>query len=136
MKRDESRRRLYTADLAKKKRMLRSHLSDELRAVKKSRSALVAKGDTVKVMRGASKGKTGKVAKVSYAKQAVYIEGITRKNSRGVESLIAFHPSNLLLTLKFDSKAPKAAVPATPAAAPAAQKAPAQPAAAPSEAKV
>jgi large subunit ribosomal protein L24 len=48
-------------------------------------------------MRGDFKGKEGKVVKVSYKKVRIYVEGITRKNSRGQEKLIAIHPSKVMI---------------------------------------
>jgi large subunit ribosomal protein L24 len=48
-------------------------------------------------MRGDFKGKEGKVVKVSYKKVRIYVEGITRKNSRGQEKLVPIHPSKVMI---------------------------------------
>lgn len=121
MKRDVARRNLYEAKLHTKKHLMHLHVAKELRTKlgQKSRSMLVNKGDTVKIMRGSFKGKSVKVAKVNYNNMKLYLEGVTRKNAKGTEVLIAFEASNLMLTdlnMTQDRKktfgtAPKAAEP-------------------------
>ncbi|MEW5997061.1 MAG: 50S ribosomal protein L24 [Candidatus Micrarchaeota archaeon] len=98
MKRRRERRKAFRGMLHRRK--LRVHLSGELKGKLGTgmRSLLVNKGDTVKVMRGGSKGKAARVARVSVLKRKVYLEGLTVRNRRGVESLIPFDPSNLMLT--------------------------------------
>ncbi len=85
--------------------MLRVHLAKELKATLKTkkRAVLVNKGDTVMVMRGSQKGKSAKVQSVHHGKCVVYLEGVTRRNVRGVESTIPFQPSNLKLTALKES---------------------------------
>jgi len=61
----------------------------------KKRSIAVRRGDTVKVMIGNSKGKTGKVASVDLRRCIVLIEGITRKNAKGKEIQIPIKSSNI-----------------------------------------
>jgi ribosomal protein uL24 len=58
----------------------------------------VRKGDTVKIMVGDNKGKTGKIEKVDYTKERVFIKDIKRSNNRGQEKLLPFVASNLLIT--------------------------------------
>ncbi len=76
------------------------HISKELSAKLglKRRSIEVRKGDTVKVMTGDNKGKTGKVAEVNLSTGKVLIEGIARKNAKSKERLIPIYSSNLYLT--------------------------------------
>ena len=99
MKSDTERKKRYAAKNHKKKDFLNVHLSKELKEKmkQKRRALLVNKGDTVKVMIGSKKGKTGKVARVSHVKIKVYIEGLTVRNAKGDEKLIAFQPSNLMI---------------------------------------
>jgi ribosomal protein uL24 len=105
MKRKIERRKRYKAPMHKKRAHVRVHLAKELRADSKAkkRSLLVNKGDTVKVMRGAHRGKSAKVQKVSHAKGLVYLEGMTNRNARGTESALGFQPSNLAITSVKDS---------------------------------
>ncbi len=100
MKRAPARKRLYGARLHELKKMVHVHVSKELRKKlnAKARALLANKGDSVKIMRGSHKGKGGKIAKVSYNNIRIYIEGISRKNAKGTEKLVAFHPSHLVLT--------------------------------------
>lgn len=57
----------------------------------------VRKGDTVKVLVGKYKGKSGKVEKVSYTKSKVYIKDLTYKNLKGQEKFVPFTASNLVI---------------------------------------
>jgi large subunit ribosomal protein L24 len=105
MKRKTERRKRYSAPMHKKRAHVRVHLAKELKGASKAkkRSLLVNKGDTVKVMRGAHKGKSAKVQKVSHTKGLVYLEGMTTRNARGTESALGFQPSNLLITSMKES---------------------------------
>ena len=88
----------YNAPLHLRRKMVGVHLSDELKAKlsTKRRSAPVHKGDRVRLMRGERKGHTGKVMDVDLADLKVYVEGVTRRNAKGVEKLSPIDPSNLL----------------------------------------
>jgi ribosomal protein uL24 len=99
MKADSERKKFYHARNHEKMAALHVHLSKELRKKikKKKRALLVHKDDKIKVMRGPGKGKTAKVVKVSVVKRKVYVEGVTARNKRGKENMIALQPSNLLL---------------------------------------
>ena len=98
MKRKRERRKRYGAKLHQKKAHMRVHVAKEARGEKKPRSEIVNKGDTVKVLRGDHKGKSAKVMRVSHLKRMVYLEGISKRNARGVEALVPFEPSNLIIT--------------------------------------
>ena len=99
MKPDTERTKRYQAKLHQKRSFMHVHLDKELRKkfnIKK-RSLLIHKGDKVKVMRGSSKGKSGKIMRVDYNKRKVYVEAITNRTARGKELLVALDLSNLLL---------------------------------------
>ncbi len=97
MKKRTSRKKQVNAPLHLKKNMLHVHLSPELRKKLKKRSVLVRRGDKVRIMRGAFKGKEGSVIEVDYKKTVLFIEGISRVNSRGKDVFIPIHPSNVML---------------------------------------
>lgn len=99
MKSDTERKKYYSEKIHKKKNRLHIHLSKDLtnKMLVKKRAILARKGDTVKIMRGPGKGKSGKLTKVSTLKRKVYVEGIAAKTLRGREVPIAIEPSNLLL---------------------------------------
>ncbi|HNT60882.1 MAG TPA: 50S ribosomal protein L24 [Candidatus Bilamarchaeaceae archaeon] len=109
MKKRTERKNAFCGDIHSRKARMHVHISKELRAKAgvKMRSLLVNKGDTVKVMRGDSRGKSAKVARVSMAKGKVYLEGVSQRNRRGVESLLPFEPSNLVLTDMKDTPSRK-----------------------------
>ena len=64
----------------------------------KRRSIEARKGDTVKVMAGDSKGKSGKITDVNLKTGKIMVDGIVRKNSKNKELQIAIYASNTYLT--------------------------------------
>jgi large subunit ribosomal protein L24 len=90
----------FNAPLHVRHKFVNAHISKELKEKMKikARSIEVRRGDTVKVMSGAQKGKSGKVSRVDLKKGFVYIEGIVRKNSKGKEIMIPIRASNLYIT--------------------------------------
>ena len=107
MKSDTERKMYYNAPLHVRRNHMHAHVSPELRSTVGKRSMLVKTGDKVRVMRGSHKGKEGKVARVSYVKRVVYVEGITLSNAKGEEVLKAIPPSNLMILKSEVSKPPK-----------------------------
>jgi large subunit ribosomal protein L24 len=90
----------YTASNHLRQRFVHAHIAKELAAKLgiKRRSIGVRRGDTVKVMAGASRGKSGKVSGVDLHKAVVFVEGITRKNAKGKETQIPISASNIYIT--------------------------------------
>ena len=85
--------------------MLSSHLSKELRQKYSKRAFQIRKGDTVKVMNGEFKKKTGKVADVNLMKMKVTIEGLQISKKDGSKVNVYFPASNLMITeLNLDDK--------------------------------
>ena len=87
------------APLHVKRKMLSSHLSDDLRKEFGKRSARVCKGDTVMVVRGNEdiRGIEGKVVNVYTQTGRVAIEGVTIKSADGTEKERPIHASNLVI---------------------------------------
>ena len=76
------------------------------KSLKLSRSVVARKGDTVKIVRGDHKGKSGSILEVDPKNGIIYIEGITRTNSRTKKEIkIAIQPSNMILVSRGDLKA-------------------------------
>ncbi len=94
----KKRKFLYDAPLHKRRKMIASTLSDELRAKYKRRNLPVRKGDKVKIMRGEHKGKTGDVMKVDTKKYKIYVDGVTVKKAAGEDAPRAIHASNVMIT--------------------------------------
>ena len=94
----KQRRFLYNAPLHTRRKFLSAHLAEELLVKYDRRSFPVAKGDTVKIMRGEFKGHVDKVAAVNLKKGRVEIEGITLTKADGKKVPKLIHPSDLMIT--------------------------------------
>jgi len=94
----KQRKFLFNAPLHVRRKFLSAHLSDDLITKYKRRSFPVAKGDTVKVVRGDFKGHTGKVAEVDLKKGIVKVEGVLITKADGKRVMRPLHPSNLIIT--------------------------------------
>ncbi len=93
------------APLNIKHRFLSVLLSDQLREKYQKRNIPVKKGDTVKILRGQFKKKSGKVAKVFLKKTRVHVEGMDLVKKDGSKVPYSIHPSNLMITeLTLDDK--------------------------------
>ena len=57
----------------------------------------VKKGYTVKVVRGAFKGKEGVVSQVKLKTRKIYVEGLSHKKADGTEKLVPIDPSNVII---------------------------------------
>ncbi|MFH1544533.1 MAG: 50S ribosomal protein L24 [archaeon] len=103
----KQRKKLYESSLHEKRGLLKAHLSKGLKKELNQRSLAVRSGDTVKIMRGKKKKKSGKVTKVDYKKGVIFIEKMVRKKADGTEILVPFKASNLMITdleLKDDKR--------------------------------
>ena len=87
----------YDKPLHMKQQCLASHLDKKLAKQLEKRSIPIRKGDTMKVMRGGMKGKTGKITAVNYGKGIVFIENVMRKKANGEEVQVPLKTSNLLV---------------------------------------
>ena len=97
----KKRKFLYDAPLHKRRKMIASTLSDELREKYKRRNLPVRKGDKVKIMRGDHKGKTGDVMKIDTKKYRIYVDGVTVKKAAGEDAPKAIHASNVMIISLF-----------------------------------
>ncbi len=101
----KQRKYRYNAPLHVKQKFMRAHLSKELRKKYSKRSITLRKGDSVKVMRGQFRNKTGKVDEVSVKKTQVYVGGIEFVKRDGTKFRYSLQPSNLMITeLNVDDK--------------------------------
>ena len=104
-KRRKQRKYRYNAPLHIKQKFVSVHLSKEIRQKYKKRNIPVKKGDTVKIMRGQNKKKSGKVDRVDHKKIKVYVTGIDLTKKDGSKVQIPLEPSNLMITeLNLDDK--------------------------------
>ena len=101
----KQRKYRHNAPLHIKQKFVSAHLSKELHKKYSKRSMNVRKGDSVKIMRGQFKNKTGKVEEVSLKKTLAYVSGIEFVKKDGTKARYPIHPSNLMITeLNMDDK--------------------------------
>lgn len=101
----KQRKYLANAPMHVKHELLSANLSKELRKKHTKRNVPLRKGDSIKIMRGEFKGKTGKIDNVDMKRTRVTIEGITRTKKDGTKLNVYFHPSNLQIKeLNLDDK--------------------------------
>lgn len=99
------------APLHLRRKMMSAHLSGLLRKKYGKRNFPLRKGDTIKIMRGEFRKKTGKIDAVDYQKLRVEIAGIYRTKKDGSKVGVYFNPSNLQITeLNLEDKKRKAAI--------------------------
>lgn len=105
VQRRKQRKFRYNAPYHVKSKFLHVHLDASLRTKYGTRALRVRKGDTVKVLRGQHKGKSGKVERIDLHTARVYVAGVENPKRDGSKSLIPLQPSNLLLqTLNLSDK--------------------------------
>jgi len=93
------------APLHTKNKFLSANLTKELRKKYQKRSFPLRKGDTVKIMRGTFKRKTGKIERVDVKRTRVSIEKIQKTKKDGTKVEVFFNPSNLQIKeLNLDDK--------------------------------
>jgi len=93
----KQRKAHYNRDLHQKQQGLAAHLDKKLRKSIGKRSISLRKGDSVKVLRGAKKGKAGKITAVDYKKGTVFVDKLVRKKANGEEIPMPVQASNLLV---------------------------------------
>tara|TARA_Y100000310_G_scaffold122529_1_gene121240 strand:- start:7794 stop:8222 length:429 start_codon:yes stop_codon:yes gene_type:complete len=107
----KQRKYRVNAPLHIKHKMMSSNLSKELRTKYGKRSFPIKKGDSIRIMKGEFKKKTGKIDSVSLKKGRVIIEGISRSKKDGSKVSVYFNPSNLQIKeLNLDDMKRKKAI--------------------------
>ncbi len=100
---------MFSQEMHELKKKVRAHLSKELRVKLGTRSAIVKKGDKVKVVSGSRKGTSAKAVRVDYSNSRVFLEGIVHSKQAGKEVLVPFDASNLMIVdTNREKKAAKA----------------------------
>lgn len=96
--RRKSRKAHFTANDAKRRMIMSSELSKELKEQYLFKSFPVVTGDEVLVMAGDFKGKTGKVIKINRATYRVILDITYREKKNGQISRFGIHSSSLQIT--------------------------------------
>jgi large subunit ribosomal protein L24 len=86
------------APLHRRRKMVGSILTKELRKKYNRRNIPVRKGDRARIMHGKFKGDVGEVTRVDPKSYKIYMEGITIKKSDGTDVEKAIDPSNVMIT--------------------------------------
>jgi len=89
------------APLHIKHRLLSVNLSKDLKKRYSTRNLEIRKGDTVKVLRGQYKNKSGVINNVNLKKLKVSVDGIEKVRKDGTKTFYPFDPSNLQITELF-----------------------------------
>ena len=101
----KQRKYRHNAPLHIRQGFVAAHLSPELRKKYSRRAIQVAKGDTVRVMRGSFKGRTGRVNRVNLKLSKIFVEGIDLTKRDGTRAFRPIEPSNVMITeLKPEDK--------------------------------
>ena len=89
-----------TAPMHVRQNFVNAHISKDLanRLGIRRRSIEVRRGDTVKIMAGRSRGKSGKVTKVNLGNGRILIDGVTVKDSKNKDVLVQVPACNVYLT--------------------------------------
>lgn len=96
--RRKCRKAHFTANDAKRRLIMSSTLSPELREKYSFKTFPIVKGDEVTVKDGDFKGRTGKVTKVNRATYKVILDITYREKKNGQVAKFGIHPSSLIIT--------------------------------------
>jgi len=94
----KQRKARNNAPLHVRQKFLHASLEKKLADKYKRRRVQIRKGDTVKVLRGDSRNREGKVAKVNLKDVSIEIDGVTVHKADGSEVARPVHPSNVMIT--------------------------------------
>src|SRR3989344_1718417 len=101
----KQRKYRHNAPLHVKQKLMHSHISTDLRKKHGKRSLGLRKGDSVMIMRGQFRKKTGKVEQIDLKKSIVYVSGIDITKKDGTKVRFPLQPSNLMITeIMMDDK--------------------------------
>ena len=98
MSRRKQRKAHFTAPSHVRRILMSAPLSQELRQKYNVRRLPVRREDDIKVKRGGSKGREGKIIKVYRKRWSIHVDKITRDKTNGATIQIPIHPSNVELT--------------------------------------
>jgi len=101
----KQRKFLHNSPSHIQRKMMASPLDKSLKEKHRRNSIEVIKGDEVKIMRGKSKGKQGKVSIVDVKRTRIQVDGINRSKKTGDKIGIWFHPSKVKIISLNDKDA-------------------------------
>jgi large subunit ribosomal protein L24 len=101
----KQRKKYFNAPAHLRHKFMSAPLSSDLAASRGAKTLPVRKGDTVRILRGDSKGFEGKVSRVALNEYRIYMEGLTREKVDGTNIFLPIHPSKVQIrSLNLDDK--------------------------------
>lgn len=100
---NKQRKYAHNAPLHIKNKFLSCSITKSLKNEHNTKHIRVKTKDTVKILRGEHKGKTGEITKVNVKNATVHIKDITRKKVNGQDAHIPIKPSNIQI-IELDLK--------------------------------
>ena len=92
------RKKMFNASHHVKSGMVKSMLSEDLKADHKIKSVRVRKGDSVKIMRGEYSGVEAKVSGVHVGSGKINVDGVKKQKIAGGDAQVGIHASNVKIT--------------------------------------
>ncbi|MDH5403580.1 MAG: 50S ribosomal protein L24 [Candidatus Heimdallarchaeota archaeon] len=94
------KQRAYIRSIPKNEnhKLMSANLSEDLRKKKGFRSLPLRVGDTVLIVRGGMKGRSGKISRVLPQKQRIFINKVVKRKTDNTEIPVPIHPSNVVIT--------------------------------------
>jgi len=90
-----NRKKYHIADSNRRRVLMSSRIEKNFRKNYNIKTIPLRKGDEVKIMRGAQKGKIGKIVQSSRKRMIIYISNATYKKKNGEDAYQPIHPSNV-----------------------------------------
>jgi large subunit ribosomal protein L24 len=88
-----------------RQKIVSARLAEDVRETVGTKTLPIREGDRVEIMRGDWKDLSGRVEKIDFDNERVYVDGVERERVDGTETQIALAPSNLKLTkLELDDE--------------------------------
>ena len=80
-----------------KRKLMSCHLTKTLRDQYKIRSLPIKRGDEVKILKGKSKGKSGKVVQVYRKRNVIYVDKVNREKQNGQSVFLPIRPCHCVI---------------------------------------
>lgn len=94
----KERKTLYNLPAHKRRGQISAHLDESLLLKYNTRSVVLRKGDTVRIMRGEFKGTSGKILTVNTRTRKVTVDGVTVSKAKSTQVARPLDASNLVIT--------------------------------------
>ena len=103
-KRRTQRKRQLAAPSSIRRRLMSCHLNKSLRDQYKIRCLPIKRGDEVKILKGKSKGKSGKVVQVYRKRNVIYVDKVNREKQNGQQVFLPIRPCHCIIEKLFENK--------------------------------